>query len=845
MPLNNFPELPVTDVLSDLGTCLQNNNTAILRAPTGAGKTTLVPLYLHDSTFINGKILILEPRRLATFAAATRMAEIMNEPLGKTVGYRMQMDSKVSPETKIEVVTEGILARMVQSDPELAGIGLIIFDEFHERSLQGDLGLALSLQSQELRDTPLKLLIMSATLNTATLSKALAAPVITSKGFSYPVTTHYLDKPLKDKQFHSICQGTVSLIRKALSETSGSLLVFLPGTREIRQVYQGLCDYQLPDNTEVFPLSGDMSLDNQKQAIASTENNKRKIVLATNIAETSLTIEGIRIVVDSGMTRRAVYDPGTGMSKLETRRLSLSSADQRKGRAGRLEPGECYRLWTKHEHQQLESEDTPEVLEADLTSLALELYAWGCHTPDELFWLNLPPAGRYQQAISLLLQLKALEPINSGSLLRITRHGKAMATLGTHPRIANLLLLSREYNMLNAGCRLAAILSERDILRGNKNKSADLGTRLNLIEENAGRGLHKSDLSRIKRLTQQWKKRLRQAQSAPPVYNDTARLLIAAYPDRVAKRRSNSGAYLTASGQGAELIHDDPLITNEFLVIPEMGGHSNRRNASIFLAYPVEKQLIYEELSEQIEESEEIKWDPRLNRVAAFNQDKLGAIIIEQQVLPAPDQEKITAAMVEGIKCAGLNVLPWNKKARQLKARIIFLNSCNPEFSGTPLPDVSDRSLENTLTHWLAPYLASMTKLDQLSKLDMTDILISQLSWEQQQILNREAPESLKVPSGSNIAINYDKPEEPTLSVRLQELFGLENTPVIGFNSVPLTIELLSPAHRPVQITRDLKSFWQNTYHEVKKDLKGRYPKHYWPEDPTLAEATRYTRPRR
>ncbi len=843
MLLTNKPSLPVSTILDELECSLKQNDRVVLQASTGAGKTTLVPLHLLLSGKISGKILMLEPRRIATSAAAGRMADLLDEPVGKTVGYRMQMDSRVSNQTKIEVVTEGILTRMIQADPELSEIGLIIFDEFHERSLQGDLGLALALQSQELRDHPLKILIMSATIDSKALAQQLSAPVINSKGFLHPVATQYLDRPLIDRRFHTICQAMASKIKQALAESTGSILAFLPGSGEIRQTYQSLKDSGLPENSKLYPLFGDMSLEKQRQAIQSPANNERKIVLATNIAETSLTIEGIRIVIDSGLSRRAVYNPGTGMNQLVTRRLSRSSADQRKGRAGRLESGICYRLWTKSEHQQLEASAPPEILEADLTPLALELHAWGCQQPEELFWLDSPASSRYQQALLLLKQLNALEAINNQGL-RITRHGQQMVKLGTHPRIAHMLLQAYSENLYDTGCRLAAILSERDLLRGHKDLSANIHLRLDLFEKESASDLDKAGLARAKRQLTQWKKRLSPSTSEQTGSDNAARLLLAAWPDRLAKRRGNSTTYQTASGQGAELKADDPLADYEYLVIPDMGGHTSQRNASVFLACPVNKYLIYEVLTDQIEESEDIFWDSKLKRVVATSRDRLGAITLDQQNIPRPTPDKIQTALLEGIRAEGLKTLPWDKASLQLKARLYFLGQFN-RYLAEPLPDFSDSGLMASLNEWLAPYIQGITRLEQLGRLNMGEIIQSRLSWNQLQILNTEAPETWQVPSGSKIRICYDKLEEPKLSVRLQEVFGLQTTPCIGFGEHPLTIELLSPAQRPVQITRDLKNFWQKTYLEVKKDLKGRYPKHYWPDDPVTAEPTRYTRPRR
>ena len=836
---DNWP-LPVNRILPELAESLRHHNRVILQAPTGAGKTTRVPLHLLENGLFSGKILILEPRRLAASAAAAQMAKLLGEPVGKTVGYRMQLENKTSAETRIEVVTEGILTRMLQTDPELSGIDLVIFDEFHERSIQADLGLALCLQCQEiLRDTPLKLLLMSATLDTEYLSQALSAPVVVSDGFLFPVEENYLARPLPDRQFFTVCNQVCQSIFQALSEQSGSLLVFLPGSGEIRQVARTLEEKGLPETSEIHALYGDLSIQQQRKAIEPAENGKRKIVLATNIAETSLTIEGIRVVIDAGLARRAVFDPASGMTRLETRRISRSSADQRRGRAGRLEPGACYRLWTDSEHQRLEATTPAEITEADLASLALEITCWGAQSPDELFWLDLPPAARYQQAIDLLRQLDALD--DKG---QITSHGQAISRLGAHPRIAHMLLLSRDKNLGMTGCCLAAILSERDLLKARQYPGVDIIDRVQLFE--SGRLSHDVDrgaFQRAKRLMKQWQQRLRIPSSEVIQPDKVAELLLSAWPDRLAQRRGNSCHYLLSSGQGAELNHDDPLASGEYLVAPLLGGQDSLRNARVFMACAIDKATVYDELLPLIEEKEITQWHQQEQRVLAVRQDCLGSLVLEQQNIPSPSQGLISAALISGIRQTGIHALPWDKETEQLKQRLQFLEQFNDALD-EPLPDFSDVGLLNSMEDWLTPFLDGITKLDQLKRLSLKDILLSRLSWNQQQQLDIEAPERWTVPSGSRIRINYQKITEPSISARLQEMFGLLETPRIGFNRIPLTAELLSPAQRPVQITRDLNSFWKNTYHDVKKDLKGRYPKHYWPDDPMTAEPTCRVRPK-
>ncbi|MGI9278423.1 MAG: ATP-dependent helicase HrpB [Endozoicomonas sp.] len=852
MMLPDLPALPVTDILPELSECLASHDRVVLQAPTGAGKTTLVPLYLLTQLNLPGKILMLEPRRLATSAAAMRMADLLGEPVGKTVGYRMQLESKVSRETRIEVVTEGILTRMLQDDPELSGISLVIFDEFHERSLQADLGLSLSLQCQEyFRDQPLKLLIMSATLQTDMLTRALEAPLVISRGFSYPVDVVYRDQPIKDRNFFPLCQEVCQSVIKAINEQEGSALVFLPGAGEIRQVHSLLNEKALPENIEVLPLYGEMSLTDQRKVIQRSGAGQRKIVLATNIAETSLTIEGIRIVIDAGQVRKAVFDPSCAMTRLETRRTSQSSAEQRKGRAGRLEPGVCYRLWTASEQTRLAATDSPEIEEADLAQLALELATWGA-SPDELFWLNSPPDRRYQEATTLLENLGALSRTSAGSFA-ITDHGREMTRLGAHPRIAHMLIVSADKGLLEEGSQLAAVLSERDLLRGQKGHSVDISDRIQLLAgKSSGKSTHKSTHSVHKarqlarQLARQWRQKLTQNTKRPGSDNSEpySRLLLAAYPDRIAQRRGQSNQYLLSSGQGVELDSLDPLVTHEYLVIPNIGNIGSQRNAKAFLASPLSLHTLYDELPELIREQQTVIWNTDKERVVAVQQERLGALVLDEKRLTSPDPELIQAALINGIRNKGISCLPWTSEAQQLRERMLFMASWQ-QARETGWPAMDDSALLEELEQWLGPYLTELSKLEQLKKLSLSSILLGRLDWPQQQLMGSEAPERWRAPSGSKIRIDYSNPQEPKISLRLQELFGALETPVIGFGQQPLTIEMLSPAQRPVQITRDLHSFWKNTYQEVKKDLKGRYPKHYWPDNPLEAEATRFVRPRK
>ncbi|WP_281645108.1 ATP-dependent helicase HrpB [Parendozoicomonas sp. Alg238-R29] len=836
-------DLPVSAVLPQLRESLSANDRLLLQAPPGAGKTTLVPLDLLNADFLTGqKILLLEPRKLAARSVARRMAELLGEKVGQTVGWRMQLDTRISKSTRIEVVTEGVLTRMLQSDPSLEGVGLVIFDEFHERSLQADLGLALALQSQagyREDDNPLKTLVMSATLATEEISEFLDCPLIQSEGRSYPVTLNYQSKPIPRDDRREIIKQCAATIHKALNSHEGSVLVFLPGTGEIRHLASTL-ENSLPENTTLHTLYGDLDKQAQDKAIQPATEGRRKVVLATAIAESSLTIEGVHIVVDAGLMRVPSFDPRSGMSRLETLRVSKASAEQRAGRAGRLAPGHCYRLWTEHEQQQLTAHTQPEIIAADLAPLALELFTWGVSEACELDWLTQPPSSTFAQALDLLERLGAIRK-NSDSRVHITNHGEHMARLGLHPRLAHMMLIAKEHQQEWLAAQLCVLLNERDPLASHRDAGADINLRMAILEGQHVPGLPvpKQVSGRIRQVASQWNQRLGNPKRSRYGNDDIARLLASAYPDRVAKRRGQDGRYLMSNGQGASFRTQEPLSATDYLVIPSLGGHRNQREANIFLAVEISIEIIEELFIDHIEEQEDIGWDKKSKSVIATQVERLGALTLNTQPIPNFNPAVLSKGLLEGIRQEGLEVLPWDKASDSLRNRIQCLHRIDNSW-----PDFSSNSLLESLEIWLEPFLTGMSRLDHLKKLNLTQCLQSSLDWPRLQELDKEAPETLEVPSGSNIRIDYSNSVEPVLKVKLQELFGLLETPQLAYRKVPLTIELLSPAQRPVQKTQDLRSFWTNTYQEVKKDLKGRYPKHYWPEDPFTAKATRYVRPR-
>lgn len=835
--------LPIDAILPSLRQALGERDEAVLEAPPGAGKTTRVPLALLDEPWLAGQgILMLEPRRLAARAAAERLAAELGEKVGDTVGYRIRLDSKVGPKTRIEVVTEGILTRRLQDDPALEGVGLVIFDEFHERSLDADLALALTLNGRELlRDMPLKVLVMSATLEGERLSALLdEAPVVRSEGRMFPVELRW-GRPWQAGEF--VEPRVVQTVLQALADEPGSLLVFLPGQAEIRRVAEQLGE-ALAGRDEVLlcPLHGELELSAQRAAIEPAPPGKRKVVLATNIAETSLTIDGVRVVVDAGLARVPRFDPGSGMTRLETQRISRASATQRAGRAGRLEPGVCYRLWSEAQHEQLPAYGTAEILQADLAGLALQLGRWGV-APEELAWLDVPPAAAYAQARELLARLGALN--DSGAL---NAHGQAMAELPAHPRIAHLLLRGQALGLGSLACDVAALLGERDILRG---AGADLHERTALLAgESAGNRASRGAVQRAKQLARQFRGYLRGKPSEAVADPDHPRwlgaLLAFAYPDRVARqRREGGGEYRLANGRAAQFGEPDALMKEPWLVVADLGSRQGQREERIYLAAALDAALFDSVLAEQVRVHDELDWDEREGVLRAERQRKVGELVLSREALPGLDAEARSRALLGLVRRKGLELLPWTPELRQWQARVNLLRRLDLEGKGeSEWPDVSDAALLASLEDWLLPYLGKVSRLAHFANLELPGILHGLLPWPLPQRLDELAPRTLQVPSGSNIRLDYSE-FPPVLAVRLQELFGLADTPRIAGGRLAVKLHLLSPAQRPVQVTQDLANFWRSTYAEVKKDLKGRYPKHYWPDDPLIAEPTARAKPRK
>ncbi len=842
---SHLPDLPVRPVLTQLVEALETHGGAVLVAPPGAGKTTLVPLALLDRQELAGrKILVLEPRRLAARAAARRMADLLGEAdVGGTVGYRVRLDTRVSERTRIEVVTEGILTRMLQSDPALEEVGVVIFDEFHERSLHADLGLALALQSRTLLRPDLKLVVMSATLDPGPVADLLAsarepAPVIESRGRMYPVETRFRSRPVTGW----IEPPVADTIVDALAEEEGDVLVFLPGAAEIRRTAERLED-RLPRDTTVHKLFGALPRGEQDRAIRPSPPGRRKVVLATSIAETSLTIEGVRVVVDSGRMRIPKFDPGTGMTRLETVRVTRDSADQRRGRAGRTEPGVCYRLWTEGEDRGLVPARAPEIADADLAPLALELATWGAD-PDDLGWLTEPPEAALAQARELLYELDAVDEDGV-----VTDHGRAMAEVGAHPRLAHLLVRGREEGLGALAADLAALLNSRDILRGKgRAPDADLRLRVEALHRARTGGSRGGSIRHVLREADHWRRGDGSSVRARTGSGDgrsgagdvaaVGSLLSLAYPDRVGRRRDGErGRFVLRNGRGARLDDTQSLANHDWIVAADLDGRG--RDGRIWRAAPVEQEEVERRFAHQIREEEEVTWDADSGRARGFRRRCLGALILSESAIHSPSREALTSALLDGIRDAGLDALPWTKDTAQLRERLVFLHRLEPD----DWPDASDDALLDQLEDWLAPFLTDARSLDDLRRLDLEQILLTWVGWDRREALDRLAPTHLRVPSGSRIRLSYAKPEAPVLAVRLQEVFGLTETPRVGGGAVPLTLHLLSPARRPVQVTQDLSSFWESAYFEVRKDMRGRYPKHYWPEDPLEAEATRRTRP--
>ena len=829
--------LPIAPLLPELVGTLGESGSAVLQAPPGAGKSTGVPLALLQADWLGDKqVLMLEPRRLAARAVATRMATTLGEQVGGRVGYRTRLDTRVSAATRLTVLTEGILTRMLQADPALEGAGLVIFDEFHERSLNADLGLALCLDARANLREDLRLLVMSATLDTAPVAALLGgAPVLTSEGRAFPVETRHLPRP----EPRALSAATARAVHTALDCDEGDILVFLPGAAEIRRVERQLREGAMPPGVTVNALFGDLPAGQQDAALAPAPPGGRKVVLSTAIAETSLTIEGVRVVIDAGLARSARFDPVTGMSGLVTSRVSRAAADQRRGRAGRTAPGVCYRLWPEHETRGLEPAAPPEIVDADLAPLALDLAGWGVADPATLAFLDLPPAAHLAQARDLLARLGALDAAG-----RITPGGRRMARLGAHPRLAHMLIAGERLGEAGLACDLAAILSERDLLRGPGAVSdADIALRVDLLHDRgrppAGSQVDRGALSRARRLAGAWRRQLGAGGTATTGSHREGVLLAAAYPDRIGASRGD-GRFLLSGGRGAMFREPQPLSRSPYIVAAELDA--GEREARIFLAATLGRADIEARLPELLRSEEVIRWDADERTVVARRERRLGAILFDEARLDDADPGRLLAAMLEGVRQLGVAALPWSAGARSLRQRAEFLrrhvHADDPEW-----PALDDASLMRDLEAWLAPWLEGVTRPSHLERLDLRAMLGARLSHAQQQEVERLAPTHLAVPSGSRIPIDYSDPDAPFVAVRLQEVFGLMSTPRVAGSRVPLTLHLLSPARRPVQVTRDLESFWNRGYAEVRKELKGRYPKHYWPEDPFSATATRRMRP--
>jgi ATP-dependent helicase HrpB len=815
---------PVLEVLPALQASLASNSIVILQAPPGAGKSTILPLELIKLPWLQQqKAIMLEPRRLAAKSVAQRMASLLNEEAGNTIGYRVRFDTKVSAVTKLEVVTEGILTRMLQSDNSLEGIGLLIFDEFHERSLQADLALALSLQAQQVLRPDLKILIMSATLEAETLKKVLGdIPVVTSEGKQYPVSTHYLF--MKDDE--PLAVRVVSAIRKALRDETGDILVFLPGAGEIQRTAELL--EETTQAVRIHTLYADLPYRKQEEALLPDATGARKVVLSTSIAETSLTIEGIKVVIDSGYARVPRFDPRSGLTRLETVRVTKDAADQRRGRAGRLGPGICYRLWS--ENLSLVPQRKPEILEADLSSLVLELAQWGVKSIHNLSWITVPPTGSWNQAKELLEELGAIK------LDSITEQGKEMVRLPTHPRIASMLLYAKAQSssMLSLACDVASVLEERDPLP--KESGADILLRVEALRQwrkSERVFADKATLNRIEKLSTQWQKLLKANEDNTTFDDyDVGRLLIQCYPERIAQQLvRNANRYKLSNGRVVKLPEHDTLVREPWLCVAQVDA--GQQEGKVFLAAPVKASDLFPLATQQ----ESSYWDSDREMITAVNEWRIGNTVLQTKPLAKPSAEQSLKVWSAVFNEKGLRLLDWNDVHEQWQARVLSLKKWR---SQEPWPDVQEEKLINSIDQWLFPYIESIYKKSDLVKLDLISTLASILPWELSAKLNSLAPEKIQVPSGSMIQLGYKiDGSPPVMEVRLQEMFGLSETPAVNEGRNKIMLHLLSPGYKPVQVTQDLKSFWQTTYHEVRKELRMRYPKHHWPEDPWTAEAVR------
>lgn len=813
-------DLPVKEVIPEVLRKLNENSTLIVKAPPGAGKSTLIPLTLLDEPWLQGKkIIMLEPRRLAAKTIASRMAQLLGEEVGKTIGYRVRFENRTSSETRIEVLTEGILTRMLQSDNSLEEIGIVIFDEFHERSIHADLAMALCRESQQILRPDLKILVMSATLDMTRLSELLEAPTVVSEGKLYPVSVNYTDQ----QDEYLIPELTAQTVINATRKHEGDVLVFLPGQGEIRK-----CEEILKRSLKDFaihPLYGQLPHNKQNEAITPNKEGKRKVVLSTSIAETSLTIEGIKIVVDSGFGRTSKFDPKSGLSRLETVMISQDAADQRAGRAGRLSEGVCYRMWSKATHLRLQEHRVPEIEQVDLSSLMLDMAQWGVTNLNTLTWLTPPPKASVALASDVLQQLGALE---KGS---ITTHGKDIYKLPCHPRIAHMLLTAEATDNVSLACDIAAIVEERDPLP--REKGIDIGLRIEALRRyrrDKGQG---GIFKHIEKIASSYRRLFNVTPNNESFDDYEVGLLLAnAFPERIAcARPGNNAQFQLANGKLAQASHKDDLAHESWLAVANIDARDGM--GKIFLASPLNPT----DLKALVKTKEIIKWDTKDGGLIASQDLRIGSIILKSTPIANPNESHRIEAICEAVKKEGKQLLNFEKEVIKWQNRIISLKKWNPNDNW---PDVSTDSLLLTNKEWLAPYLIGIKKPEALKKLNLKEILQYSLTHDQQVMLDILAPQTITVPSGSNIQINYSEHgDQPILAVRIQELFGLENSPKVNRDKQTVLLHLLSPGYKPVQVTSDLKSFWDNTYSEVKKELKGRYPKHSWPNDPWTAEALR------
>lgn len=810
-----LPTLPVTEIFPALDTALGAGNSVVLVAPPGAGKTTLIPLHLLNAPWRGERtIILLEPRRLAARAAASRMASLLGEEVGTTVGYRMRLENKVSAKTRILVVTEGVFARMILDDPDLTNIAAVLFDEFHERSLDADFGLALALDIQTALRPDLKLLVMSATLDGARVARLLGdAPVLESKGRSFPIDIRYRERRPDERIEDAMSRA----IRDTLADETGSILAFLPGQREIERTAEAL-QGRIPADTLIVPLYGALEGRDQDAAIKPVPPGKRKVVLATSIAETSITIDGVRVVIDSGLARLPKFEPATGLTRLETVRAARAAVDQRAGRAGRTEPGIAVRLWRAEQTAALEAFAPPEILEADLTGLVLDCAAWGVSDPSSLAFLDVPPAPAVKEAKSLLENLGALDKDH-----RVTPMGNEMRALALPARLAHMVLTARERGQALRAAELAVLLTERG-LGGN---DTDLDVRLSRFQRERG-----DRATRARGLA----KRLAGSGIAAAEADSVGRLLIGAYPDRVAKSRGN-GQFTLANGRGGEVDPSTSLAKSPWLVVADLSGRAGR--ARILAAAEVSEAEIREAMAGRIVSGRQVTYDVSRNALQTRDATRVGAIALSEKTMPAPAGEEADLGVIAAVKAHGLDILPWSKEALTLRRRLAWLH----QGLGAPWPAMDDDALLASLDDWLKPFLKGSAQLNQIPANVLIDGLRSAVPYDLQRKIETLAPTHFEVPTGSNIPIRYDE-GEPVLAVRVQELFGLAAHPSIANGTIPLLLELLSPAHRPIQITRDLPGFWKGSWAEVRSDMRGRYPRHVWPEDPANAAPTARAKPR-